>query len=147
RAPGGCETVESGHRGALDVPRGCRPPLSEQEHNVPLFELDESGSRLVQPMQPAATSCGPDSAARLTDPRPGPLGEGLFPVATSRSPDDEQPHMLALDVVGQPVVVEVVPELDSASLIQALAFAGQTGRFTSGDLARLYHAGAEQFGV
>ncbi|NLF03837.1 MAG: hypothetical protein GX593_02340 [Actinomycetales bacterium] len=114
---------------------------------MPLFELDESGSRLVRPMQPAAASFEPDSAELVTTHLSELLGEGLFPVATRRSAEDERPHMLALDVVGQPVVVEVVAELDSASLIQALAYAGQAGRLTSGDLARLYHDGAEQFGV
>ena len=114
---------------------------------MPLFELDETGSRLVRPMQPAAASFTPDSTALVTEHLSDLLGEGLFPVLTRRSPEDEQPHMLALDVVGQPVVVEVVAELDSESLIRALAYAGQAGRLTSGDLARLYHAGAEQFGV
>ncbi len=114
---------------------------------MPLFELDETGSRLVRPMQPAAASFEPDSAELVTTHLSDLLGEGLFPVATRRSEEDERPHMLALDVVGQPVVVEVVAELDSQSLIQALAYAGQAGRLTSGDLARLYHGGAEQFGV
>ena len=114
---------------------------------MPLFELDESGSRLVRPMQPAAASFAPDSAELVTTHLSDLLGEGLFPVASRRSPDDERPHMLALDVVGQPVVVEVVAELDSTALIQALAFAGQAGRLTSRDLAGLYHGGAEQFGV
>lgn len=114
---------------------------------MPLFELDESGSRLVRPMQPAAASFAPDSAELVTTHLSDLLGEGLFPVASRRSPDDERPHMLALDVVGQPVVVEVVAELDSTALIQALAYAGQAGRLTSRDLAGLYHGGAEQFGV
>ena len=140
----GCETVGRMDRGASAVPRG---ESTEREQLVPLFELDESGSRLVQPMQPAATSFGPESAELVTNHVSELLGEGLFPVATRRSPDDEQPHMLALDVVGQPVVIEVVAELDADALIQALAFAGQAGRFTSSDLARLYHGGAEQFGV
>lgn len=114
---------------------------------MPLFELDESGSRLVQPMQPAAASFGPESAQLVTEHLSELLGEGLFPVATRRSAQDQQPHMLALDVVGQPVVIEVVAELDADALIQALAYAGQAGRFTSNDLAELYDGGAEQFRV
>lgn len=114
---------------------------------MPLFELDETGSRLVRPMQPAATSFGPESSALVTEHLSELLGEGLLPVAVRRSADDDQPHMLALDVVGQPVVVEVVAELDAEALIKALNYAGEAGRLTSGDLAELYHAGAEQFGV
>src|SRR5690606_41992696 len=98
-------------------------------------------------MQPAAASFGPESAQLVTEHLSELLGEGLFPVATRRSAQDQQPHMLALDVVGQPVVIEVVAELDADALIQALAYAGQAGRFTSNDLAELYDGGAGQFRV
>jgi len=114
---------------------------------VPLFELDESGSRLVKPMQPAPASFDEDSSQLVTTHLSELLGEGLFPVMRRRRPEDAGPHLLALDVVGQPVVVEVVSELDAETLIRALGYAGQAGRMTSGDLAQLYHAGDEQFRV
>lgn len=114
---------------------------------MPLFELDESGSRLVRPAPPASTGIGPEGAELVSHHLADLLGESLFPVARRRSPDEDRPHLLALDVVGQPVVVEVVEELDAEALVRALGYAGRAGRLTSGDLARLYEGGQERFSV
>lgn len=112
---------------------------------MPIFELDEGRPVLVQPMQPAAASFGADSAALVADELGSLLGEQLFPVRPRPAGGADAPHLLALDAVGQPVVVEVVQVLDGDALVRALRYAGVAARLSPGDLSRAYHGGAERF--
>lgn len=71
------------------------------------------------------------------------LGEHLLPLRTRRTPDE--PHLLAVDAAGQPVVVEVVGLLDAEVCLRALRHAGAAARMTDHDIAAAYQAGAHQF--
>lgn len=71
------------------------------------------------------------------------LGEQLLPVRTRRGPDD--PHLLAVDASGQPVVVEVVGRLDEAAVLRALHHAGQAARMTTAQIAATYPGGPDRF--
>ncbi|MCZ2265005.1 hypothetical protein IRJ14_20745, partial [Isoptericola sp. QY 916] len=73
----------------------------------------------------------------------GLLGEQIFPVSPGVGPDE--PHLLALDATGSPVVVELVADLDRAALTRALDHAGAAGRLTRGALAERYHGGPSAF--
>ncbi|WP_402468305.1 restriction system modified-DNA reader domain-containing protein [Isoptericola aurantiacus] len=113
---------------------------------MPLFEVDASRPLLVQSGRSAgAVEPGLGTTAhRVVDSHiDGLLGEQIFPVAQGAGPDE--PHLLALDATGSPVVVELVAELDKAALTKALDHAGWAGRLTRGDLAGRYHGGANAF--
>ncbi|GAA1859375.1 hypothetical protein GCM10009751_16060 [Myceligenerans crystallogenes] len=73
----------------------------------------------------------------------GLLGEQVFPVSQGTGPDE--PHLLALDASGLPVVVELVGDLDKSTLTRALDHAGAAGRLTRGELAARYHGGQQRF--
>ncbi|WP_425955962.1 hypothetical protein [Xylanimonas sp. McL0601] len=73
----------------------------------------------------------------------GLLGEQIFPVSPGAGPDE--PHLLALDASGAPVVVELVARLDEAALSRFLDHAGAAGRMTRGQLAALYRGGPQAF--
>jgi len=89
------------------------------------------------------------------EPRPGPagasvahqldmlLGEHLLPLRTRRTPDE--PHLLAVDASGQPVVVEVVGLLDAEICLRALRHAGEAARMSSQDIADAYRGGPDLF--
>ncbi|MCL3861438.1 hypothetical protein [Actinotalea sp. K2] len=72
------------------------------------------------------------------------LGEQLLPLRGRRGTEDE-PHLLAVDASGQPVVVEVVGLLDEAALSRALRHAGRAARLSARDLAHAYQGGPEAF--
>ncbi len=73
----------------------------------------------------------------------GLLGEQIFPVAQGTS--DDEPHLLALDAAGLPVVIEVTAELTEEALTAALNHAGRAGRLTRAELAARYTGGASRF--
>ncbi|MFC8599675.1 hypothetical protein [Isoptericola sp. NPDC057191] len=113
---------------------------------MPLFEVDAQRPLLVQSdRSPAATAQGVGTTAhRVVDSHiDGLLGEQIFPVSPGVGPDE--PHLLALDATGSPVVVELVADLDRAALTRALDHAGAAGRLTRGALAERYHGGPAAF--
>jgi len=113
---------------------------------MPLFEVDAQRPLLVQPdRSPAAIAQGVGTTAhRVVDSHiDGLLGEQIFPVSPGAGPDE--PHLLALDATGSPVVVELVADLDRAALTRALDHAGAAGRLTRGALADRYHGGPAAF--
>ncbi|MFE5310839.1 hypothetical protein [Isoptericola sp. NPDC056605] len=113
---------------------------------MPLFEVDAQRPLLVQSdRSPAASSQGVGTTAhRVVDSHiDGLLGEQIFPVSPGVGPDE--PHLLALDATGSPVVVELVADLDRTALTRALDHAGAAGRLTRGALAERYHGGPAAF--
>ncbi|WP_277211261.1 hypothetical protein [Isoptericola croceus] len=113
---------------------------------MPLFEVDASRPLLVQSGRSAgAVEPGLGTTAhRVVDSHiDGLLGEQIFPVAQGVGPDE--PHLLALDATGSPVVVELVSELDRPALTRSLDHAGWAGRLTRGELASRYHGGPNAF--
>jgi len=113
---------------------------------MPLFEVDAQRPLLVQSGRPrAAREPGVGTSAHqvVETHIDGLLGEQIFPVAQGRGPDE--PHLLALDATGSPVVVELVAELDEAALTRALDHAGAAGRMTRGELADRYIGGSSAF--
>ena len=111
---------------------------------MPLFEVDAQRPLLVQ-SDPAPSAQGVGTTAhRVVDSHiDGLLGEQIFPVSPGAGPDE--PHLLALDATGSPVVVELVADLDRAALTRALDHAGAAGRLTRGSLAERYHGGPAAF--
>lgn len=112
---------------------------------MPMFELDAGRPAPVQPMQPAAGAFDTDSTSVVAEHLGSLLGEPLFPVARRRPGSSDDPHLLAMDAAGQPVVVEVVQVLDAAALTRSLRFAGAAARMSSVDLARAYGPGPDRF--
>jgi hypothetical protein len=107
---------------------------------VPLFEVEGERPHLVRTPGSGVGS----GAHRVVESHiDGLLGEQIFPVAPGAGPDE--PHLLALDATGAPVVVELVAELDEAALARALDHAGAAGRMTRAQLAARYHAGPQAF--
>ena len=113
---------------------------------MPLFEVDGQRPLLVQSGRSQVTrepGVGTTAHAVVESHIDGLLGEQIFPVAPGAGPDE--PHLLALDATGSPVVVELVAELDRSALTKALDHAGAAGRLTRGELASRYHGGASAF--
>lgn len=107
---------------------------------MPLFEVEGERPHLVRTPRSGVGS----GAHRVVESHiDGLLGEQIFPVAPGAGPDE--PHLLALDATGAPVVVELVAELDEAALARALDHAGAAGRMTRAQLAARYHAGPQAF--
>ncbi|RPF19762.1 hypothetical protein [Myceligenerans xiligouense] len=113
---------------------------------MPLFEVDATRPFLVQS---SGNGAGGEpgvhtQAHRVVESHiDGLLGEQVFPVAQGSGPDE--PHLLALDASGLPVVVELVGDLDKSTLTRALDHAGAAGRLTRGELASRYHGGQHSF--
>ncbi|GAB4086539.1 hypothetical protein GCM10028784_31690 [Myceligenerans cantabricum] len=113
---------------------------------MPLFEVDATRPFLVQGSGggPGSEPGVHTSAHRVVESHiDGLLGEQVFPVAQGTGPDE--PHLLALDASGLPVVVELVGDLDKSTLTLALDHAGAAGRLTRGELASRYHGGQHNF--
>lgn len=111
---------------------------------MPLFEVDANRPLLVQSGRtPAVPGVGTSAHQVVESHIDGLLGEQIFPVAPGSGPDE--PHLLALDATGSPVVVELVGELDHDALVRALDHAGSANRLTRGDLAARYHGGPNAF--
>lgn len=109
---------------------------------MPLFEVDAERPVLVQPT-PTAGGFG-TAAQRVVDGNlDGLLGEQIFPVTQGRSP--QEPHLLALDAEGLPVVIDVVGELTEETLTRALNHAGAAGQLSRAELAARYPRGAATF--
>ena len=110
---------------------------------MPLFEVDAERPVLVRPSQPAGGGFG-TVAQRVVDGHlDGLLGEQIFPVRQGSSVDE--PHLLALDAAGLPVVIEVVAELTEETLTRAMNHAGRAGQLTRAELASRYAGGAGRF--
>ncbi|MBE9940235.1 hypothetical protein G8C60_14005, partial [Cellulosimicrobium cellulans] len=109
---------------------------------MPLFEVDAERPVLVQPPQQAG-AFGTDAQRVVDGNLEGLLGEQIFPVAQGTS--DDEPHLLALDAAGLPVVIEVTAELTEEALTAALNHAGRAGRLTRAELAARYTGGASRF--
>ncbi|MEU4363582.1 hypothetical protein [Promicromonospora sp. NPDC023987] len=113
---------------------------------MPLFEVDTQRPLLVTSAN-GANGSEPGlktTANQVVDSHiDGLLGEEVFPIAQGSGPDE--PHLLALDASGSPVVVELVADLDRENLAKALDHAGAAGRLTRADLAARYSGGASSF--
>src|SRR5690606_16414633 len=109
---------------------------------MPLFEVDAERPVLVQPPQPAG-AFGTDAQRAVGGTCEGLLAEQISPVAQGTSADE--PHLLALDAAGLPVVIEVTAELTEDALTAALNHAGRAGRLTRAELAGRYTGGASRF--
>ncbi|MDT0165951.1 hypothetical protein Q9R32_10310 [Actinotalea sp. AC32] len=100
------------------------------------------GARQVALQTPASAGrARPDVAEQLD----ALLGEHLLPLRARTPGRDDEPHLLAVDASGQPVVVEVVGLLDEEACLRALRHAGRAARLTGDELAALYSAGPERF--
>jgi hypothetical protein len=113
---------------------------------MPLFEVDTQRPLLVTSANGAGGSEPglKTTANQVVDSHiDGLLGEEVFPIAQGSGPDE--PHLLALDASGSPVVVELVADLDRENLAKALDHAGAAGRLTRSDLAARYSGGASSF--
>ena len=107
---------------------------------MPLFEVEGDRHQIV----PGSGAGIGTTAHRVVDTHiDGLLGEQIFPVAPGNGP--HEPHLLALDASGAPVVVELVSHLDDDALTRALDHAGAAGRMTRGQLAARYRGGAQAF--
>lgn len=111
---------------------------------MPLFELD--GGILV-PAQFGRTveaEAAPEILASVRDQVLEIIGRPLFPITwTEEIP--EQPRLTALDPSGQVVAVEVLPLLDSSTIIEALSRLAETANMGWNDLALAYPGGANAF--
>jgi hypothetical protein len=108
---------------------------------MPLFSVDGGRPVATSPVRPAEMAYG----ATVVDEHLGALlGEHLLPVRV-RSGGEDEPYLLAVDVLGRPVVVEVVGVLDGASLLRALAHLGRAARLSLRDLATRYRGGSQRF--
>lgn len=87
---------------------------------------------------------GPASPAMVADQLDALLGEQVMPLRV-RSGTADEPHLLAVDASGNPVVVEIVAVLDEAAVVRALRYAGRAARMSARDLADAYAGGAERF--
>lgn len=116
---------------------------------MPIFEMDDGRARLLQPMQPLASSFVTELRGLLNEHLPVVVGEPLFRVR-SRAVLPEHadgPELLALDAAGNPVLVEAMQVVDDDALVTLLRHAGTAARLTAGDLARAYHADPTRFTV
>lgn len=114
---------------------------------MPIFEPDSGRPRLVQPMQPLAGTFLGEVRLLLSEHLPAVVGEPLF-LVRSRAVLPEHadaPEILALDVTGRPVVLEVAQVVDDAAIVAALRHAGAAARLTTADLARAYHPDPTRF--
>ena len=116
---------------------------------MPIFEPDSGRPRLVQPMQPLAGTFLGEVRAVLGEHLPAVVGEPLLVMRTrSEMPEHaDAPEMLALDVTGRPVVLEVAQVVDDGAIVAALRHAGAAARLTTVDLARAYHPDPTRFSV
>ena len=114
---------------------------------MPIFEPDGGRPRLVQPMQPLAGVFLGEVRTLLSEHLPAVVGEPLFPVRSRSSMPEhaDVPELLALDVTGRPVIVEVAQVVDDVAIVDALRHAGAAARLTTSDVARAYHPSPDRF--
>jgi len=107
---------------------------------MPLFELGSGRVRLVQPMQPRASTFTAEVRAVVTHNLQAVVPEPLFVVHEHDGREGSGlPDLLALDPTGRPVTIEVVHQLDHDAFLAALRRAGTAGRMTEVDLGHVYH--------
>ncbi len=107
---------------------------------MPLFELGSGRVRLVQPMQPRASTFTAEVRAVVAHNLQAIIPEPLFVVHEHDGREGSGlPDLLALDPTGRPVTVEVIHQLDHDAFLAALRRAGSAGRMTESDLGHVYH--------
>ncbi len=107
---------------------------------MPLFELGSGRVRLVQPMQPRASTFTAEVRAIVAHNIQAVVPEPLFVVHEHDGREGSGlPDLLALDPTGRPVTVEVIHQLDHDAFLAALRRAGSAGRMTESDLGHVYH--------
>lgn len=112
---------------------------------MPLFELD--GGQLI-PAQFGRTVDAGISAEILANVRDQVLeiiGRPLFPITWTEEVVGGQPRLTALDPSGQVVSVEVLPLLDSATMIESLSRLAETANMGWNELANAYPGGIQNF--
>ncbi len=114
---------------------------------MPIFEPDSGRPRLVQPMQPLAGTFLGEVRTLLGEHLSAVVGEPLFAVRSRAALPEhtDVPELLALDVTGRPVVLEVSQVVDDGAIVAALRHAGAAARLTTADLARAYHPDPTRF--
>ncbi|MCL2465968.1 MAG: hypothetical protein FWF02_00140 [Micrococcales bacterium] len=106
---------------------------------MPLFELGSGRVRLVQPMQPRASTFTAEVRAVVTHNLQAVVPEPLFVVHEHDGREGSGlPDLLALDPTGRPVTIEVVHQLDHDAFLSALRRAGTAGRMTETDFGQVY---------
>lgn len=103
-----------------------------------------AGGYGAAPPTSAPYPAGPATPSMVVDQLDALLGEHLMPLRV-RSADADEPHLLAVDASGQPVVVEIVALLDEEAAIRALRHAGRAARMSTRDLAQAYSGGADRY--
>lgn len=103
-----------------------------------------AGGYVAAPLTSAPYPAGPATPSMVGDQLDVLLGEHLMPLRV-RSADADEPHLLAVDASGQPVVVEIVALLDEEAAIRALRHAGRAARMSTRDLAQAYSGGADRY--
>ncbi len=107
---------------------------------MPLFEVEGDRPQIV----PSRRSSVATTAHRVVESHiDALLGEQVFPVASGTGPDE--PHLIALDASGAPVVVELVSRLDDDALSRALNHGGAAGRMSRTQFGELYGGGPAAF--
>ncbi|MCL2090859.1 MAG: hypothetical protein FWH11_06495 [Micrococcales bacterium] len=107
---------------------------------MPLFELGSGRVRLVQPMQPRASTFTAEVRAVVAHNLQAVVPEPLFVVHEHDGREGSGlPDLLALDPTGRPVTIEVIHQLDHDAFLAALRRAGSAGRMTESDLGHVYH--------
>lgn len=109
-----------------------------------MIEVDGGRSVAIHPPNAAPTGFGQHASRVVADNLDELLGEQLLPLR-ARSGDEDEPHLLAVDASGQPVVVEIVGRLDRPAIMRALTYAGRAAQMSTQDLARAYRGGEERF--
>src|SRR5665647_3153060 len=103
-----------------------------------------AGGYVAAPPTSASYPAGPATPSMVVDQLDALLGEHLMPLRV-RSAGADEPHLLAVDASGQPVVVEIVALLDEEAAIRALRHAGRAARMSTRDLAQAYSGGADRY--
>ncbi|MCS4484678.1 hypothetical protein NXS08_04150 [Gleimia sp. 6138-11-ORH1] len=112
---------------------------------MPLFELD--GGQLV-PAQFGRTvneGISADILASVRDQVLEIIGRPLFPITWEEDAAGGQPKLTALDPSGQVVSVEVLPLLDSSTMIESLSRLAETANMGWNELANAYPGGIHNF--
>ncbi|HWS58414.1 MAG TPA: hypothetical protein VN257_07745 [Actinotalea sp.] len=108
-----------------------------------VFRVEDGRSVVVHPLPPAPGTFDDEVPDVVAEHLPHLLGEPLLLVQQRTGAADE-PHLLALDRAGRPVVVETVAVLDEAALLAALRHAGRARLLRPADLAQVHRGGPDQ---
>jgi hypothetical protein len=113
---------------------------------VPIFELDQQS---LIPFRRQAITAGVYEAeieSLLWDNLEEITGDNLFRVARQATlPSGGRPDVIALDVTGRVVVIEVKRDVDRNQLAQSLEYAGWARNTSLDELAGIYYGGAAGF--